>query len=72
MKRKKRMSEPETAGGAPESSAEATAAVPGRDAVATRAYQLYQERGGGDGAAMEDWLRAEQELARRTGRRDES
>jgi len=29
-----------------------------------RAYELYLERGAGDGAAMEDWLVAEQELKR--------
>ena len=30
-----------------------------------RAYELYIERGGGDGMDFEDWLRAEQELKER-------
>ncbi len=29
--------------------------------IATRAYELYQERGGGDGHADQDWLEAERE-----------
>jgi len=33
-----------------------------RDRIATRAYELYLARGRGEGAAMEDWLRAEREL----------
>jgi hypothetical protein len=32
------------------------------DAVATRAYELFQERGRVPGRDVEDWLRAEQEL----------
>jgi hypothetical protein len=32
------------------------------DAVAARAYELYQARGGTHGADMDDWLQAEQEL----------
>jgi hypothetical protein len=35
--------------------------------IATRAYQLFIERGGQHGRDMEDWLRAEQELGT-TGR----
>jgi len=34
-----------------------------RDRIAMRAYELYLARGRGEGAAMEDWLRAERELA---------
>jgi hypothetical protein len=34
-----------------------------RDRVALRAYQIYLERGGGDGRDLEDWLRAEREVA---------
>jgi hypothetical protein len=30
--------------------------------VATRAYELYLERGGGDGQDFDDWLAAEREL----------
>jgi hypothetical protein len=34
-----------------------------RDRIASRAYQLYLERGGGDGRDMDDWLEAERELS---------
>lgn len=30
--------------------------------IRLRAYQLYQERGGGDGREAEDWLKAEGEV----------
>lgn len=30
--------------------------------IAGRAYQLYLDRGAEDGRALEDWLRAEQEV----------
>jgi hypothetical protein len=33
-----------------------------RERVAQRAYELYLERGRGEGQAMEDWLIAEREL----------
>jgi hypothetical protein len=32
------------------------------DAVAVRAYELFQERGREPGRDVDDWLRAEQEL----------
>jgi len=32
------------------------------DAVARRAYEIYQRRGGNHGADLDDWLRAEREL----------
>jgi hypothetical protein len=32
------------------------------DAVAVRAYELFQERGREPGRDLDDWLRAEQEL----------
>ena len=32
------------------------------DAVARRAYEIYQRRGGNDGADLDDWLAAEREL----------
>jgi hypothetical protein len=32
------------------------------DAVARRAYEIYQRRGGDHGADLDDWLRAEREL----------
>ena len=39
--------------------------APDRQAIETRAYELYLERGSGDGDDVNDWLRAEQELADR-------
>ncbi len=33
------------------------------DHIAVRAYQIYLERGGGHGCALDDWLQAERELA---------
>ena len=38
--------------------------VVGRDEIAGRAYQLYLERGGTDGHDVDDWLHAEEQLAR--------
>lgn len=32
--------------------------------IAKRAYELYQQRGGQDGYALEDWLQAEREIRR--------
>jgi hypothetical protein len=39
---------------------------PTREDIERRAYEIYLERGGGEGAEMEDWLQAERELQRRT------
>lgn len=39
---------------------------PARDAVARLAYHLYELRGRQDGHDMDDWLRAEAQLARTT------
>ena len=36
--------------------------------IARRAYELYLQRGGGDGFADEDWVQAERELRRERGR----
>jgi Protein of unknown function (DUF2934) len=33
------------------------------------AYDLYEQRGRGDGRALEDWLQAEAEILRRISRR---
>ena len=38
-----------------------------RDAIARRAYEIFQARGGQHGYEIEDWLQAEREL---TGRQD--
>lgn len=34
------------------------------DAVARRAYEIYQSRGGNHGADLDDWLEAERQLRR--------
>jgi len=41
----------------------APSTVPTNEAVARRAYELFLERGGEHGHDVEDWLRAERELA---------
>ena len=43
--------------------------LPSREAIALRAYEIYLERGGAPGHELEDWTRAEQELAPQNGRR---
>lgn len=35
---------------------------PTKDEIALRAYNIYLERGGAPGNALEDWTRAEREL----------
>jgi hypothetical protein len=37
------------------------------DEIAARAYEIYRERGGTDGRALDDWLQAERELSERRG-----
>jgi Protein of unknown function (DUF2934) len=37
--------------------------VPTRAEIELRAYEIYMERGGKDGNALEDWLTAEKELS---------
>ena len=39
-----------------------TDSVNNPDAVARRAYEIYQRRGGNHGADIDDWLAAEREL----------
>ncbi|HLZ33653.1 MAG TPA: DUF2934 domain-containing protein [Nitrospira sp.] len=39
------------------------------DHIAQRAYELYEQRGRQDGQDLEDWLKAEQELAGSVGRK---
>jgi Protein of unknown function (DUF2934) len=48
----------------PQMSGDTVAANPDRERLASRAYELYLERGGSDGMDMEDWLEAERELIR--------
>ena len=50
---------------APQSSGGTTAAELDRDRIAARAYEIYLERGGSGGDAMEDWLAAEREFTNR-------
>ena len=37
-------------------------AKPLEQRIRERAYEIYLQRGGGDGAELEDWLQAEEEL----------
>jgi Protein of unknown function (DUF2934) len=55
----------------PQEVGDTTASDIDRERVAQRAYELYLERGAGDGQAMDDWLAAERELRQGT-RRDTS
>ncbi len=43
--------------------------MPSPEAIARRAYEIYQQRGGGHGRDLEDWLRAERELREAAMRR---
>jgi hypothetical protein len=36
--------------------------VPAREEIELRAYEIYLERGGKEGSAVDDWLAAEKEL----------
>jgi hypothetical protein len=40
---------------------------PTEDEIRKRAYEIYRERGGGPGNALDDWLQAEAELKLRSG-----
>ena len=40
---------------------------PGPEDIALRAYQIYLERGGAPGNALDDWTRAERELLAQNG-----
>ena len=49
---------------APQSTGDTTAAAEDeRDRIAARAYEIYLERGGSGGDAMDDWLAAEREFS---------
>jgi hypothetical protein len=41
---------------------------PTTEEIALRAYQIYLERGGAPGNALEDWTRAERELLEESGK----
>ena len=47
---------------------EADAAFDPTNAIARRAYELFQERGREPGRALDDWLRAEHEVTESRGR----
>ena len=47
---------------------EAVSAFDAPDAIARRAYELFQERGREPGRALDDWLRAEHEVTESRGR----
>lgn len=49
-------------GGPSDAQALQSGQAPSADQVARRAYELYLQRGGQPGHAMEDWLQAEREL----------
>jgi Protein of unknown function (DUF2934) len=40
-----------------------TKKVPTREDIELRAYEIYLERGGKEGNALDDWLAAEKELS---------
>jgi hypothetical protein len=46
-------------------------AVPLQEEIAVLAYRYWEARGGQDGSAEEDWLRAEQELIDRIAQQRE-
>jgi hypothetical protein len=55
---------------APQAAGDTTAAAGDeRDRIAARAYELYLERGGSGGDAMDDWLAAEREFSGRNSDR---
>jgi hypothetical protein len=41
--------------------------APTQEDIARRAYEIYLERGGAPGRELEDWARAERELAQKNG-----
>jgi hypothetical protein len=46
----------------------AVAIKPTTEEIALRAYQIYLERGGAPGNALEDWTRAERELLEKSSK----
>jgi len=47
---------------APAAAAAPSVASPSREAIGKRAFELFVARGGANGNAFEDWVRAEREL----------
>ena len=52
---------------APRGAGDTTGAAVDRERIASRAYELYVNRGRQEGRALDDWLEAEQELLQLTG-----
>jgi hypothetical protein len=46
----------------PKSADAETPRIPSSEEIAIRAYEIFQSRGGADGADLDDWLQAEREL----------
>jgi hypothetical protein len=69
---KRKRSEESSGGALPQEVGSTTASNDDRDRIARRAYELYMERGCGDGQAMDDWCRAESEIRNGGGSRVES
>lgn len=46
----------------------AAKSAPTHEEIALRAYEIYLERGGAPGDALQDWTRAEQELMEKNSR----
>lgn len=69
--RKKNGSPSDVARGTPQMVGDTTSGNVERERIEARAYELYLERGGGDGAAMEDWLAAEREMRTPAGPDDQ-
>ncbi len=45
---------------------------PSLEEIEQRAYEIYLERGGGEGRSVEDWLIAEKELTERSEQSESS
>jgi hypothetical protein len=45
----------------------AAESFPTNEQIQARAYEIYLERGGGEGSEIDDWLQAERELGGTTG-----
>lgn len=51
-----------------EKKASAAKSAPTHEEIALRAYEIYLERGGARGDALQDWTRAERELQKRNSK----
>ena len=57
-----RSAKPRSLKAVPTSAATEAPRVPTTEEIAIRAYEIFQNRGGGHGADVDDWLQAEREL----------